>query len=216
MHVGLPHQCQCIMSWSGSPSCKISTDCHWEIYQRLLSSMWLVSIVLWVVYCGRLLSLSFFSGGRQGVAMTVCLCLSARNAFVSSAGGAKHSETHTHTHRRSGCHLWLHLFCSVFCPQWVACVDLAANDQADANVLVNMTESFTEQSSQVFTRFLLICANGTVSRFYSYTWKIIATPLQVTGDVSQLLGEQKVDAILCVAGGWAGGSAKAKGLTRLL
>lgn len=34
---------------------------------------------------------------------------------------------------------------------------------------------------------------------------------QVTADVSQLLGGEKVDAILCVAGGWAGGSAKAKG-----
>ncbi|XP_030643816.1 dihydropteridine reductase isoform X2 [Chanos chanos] len=32
----------------------------------------------------------------------------------------------------------------------------------------------------------------------------------VTADVGELLGEQKVDAILCVAGGWAGGSAKAK------
>lgn len=63
---------------------------------------------------------------------------------------------------------------------WVACVDIAANDQADANVVVNVTESFTEQASQV------------------------------TNDVSQLLVEQKVDAILCVAGGWAGGSAKAK------
>lgn len=32
----------------------------------------------------------------------------------------------------------------------------------------------------------------------------------MTADVGKLLGEQKVDAILCVAGGWAGGSAKAK------
>lgn len=35
--------------------------------------------------------------------------------------------------------------------------------------------------------------------------------LQVTADVAQLLGEQKVDAILCVAGGWAGGNCSAKG-----
>lgn len=34
---------------------------------------------------------------------------------------------------------------------------------------------------------------------------------QVTSDVSQLLGEDKVDAILCVAGGWAGGSCSSKG-----
>lgn len=36
------------------------------------------------------------------------------------------------------------------------------------------------------------------------------TPFKVTEDVGKLLGEKKVDAILCVAGGWAGGSAKAK------
>ncbi|KAM3831191.1 dihydropteridine reductase isoform 6-T6 [Vipera latastei] len=34
----------------------------------------------------------------------------------------------------------------------------------------------------------------------------------VTEDVRKVLGENKVDAILCVAGGWAGGSAKAKSL----
>ncbi|XP_030626407.1 quinoid dihydropteridine reductase a isoform X2 [Chanos chanos] len=34
----------------------------------------------------------------------------------------------------------------------------------------------------------------------------------VTADVAQLLGEQKVDAILCVAGGWAGGSCSSKDL----
>lgn len=35
--------------------------------------------------------------------------------------------------------------------------------------------------------------------------------LQVTADVAQLLGDQKVDAILCVAGGWAGGNCSSKG-----
>ncbi|MBN3309465.1 DHPR reductase, partial [Amia calva] len=65
---------------------------------------------------------------------------------------------------------------------WVASIDITANEEANANVLVKMTESFTEQAQQV------------------------------TADVSQLLGENKVDAILCVAGGWAGGSAKAKAL----
>lgn len=34
--------------------------------------------------------------------------------------------------------------------------------------------------------------------------------LKVTEDVGNLLGEKKVDAVLCVAGGWAGGNAKAK------
>ncbi|XP_018591237.1 dihydropteridine reductase-like [Scleropages formosus] len=65
---------------------------------------------------------------------------------------------------------------------WVASIDVTANEEANANVLVKLTESFTEQADQV------------------------------TADVSQLLGEKKVDAILCVAGGWAGGSAKAKAL----
>uniref|UniRef100_A0A2I2Y1R6 Dihydropteridine reductase n=1 Tax=Gorilla gorilla gorilla TaxID=9595 RepID=A0A2I2Y1R6_GORGO len=32
----------------------------------------------------------------------------------------------------------------------------------------------------------------------------------VTAEVGKLLGEEKVDAILCVAGGWAGGNAKSK------
>ncbi|XP_028832255.1 dihydropteridine reductase-like [Denticeps clupeoides] len=63
---------------------------------------------------------------------------------------------------------------------WIACIDIAPNEEASANVVVNSTESFTEQADQV------------------------------TADVSRLLGDQKVDAILCVAGGWAGGSAKAK------
>jgi hypothetical protein len=34
--------------------------------------------------------------------------------------------------------------------------------------------------------------------------------IKVTADVGKLLGDQKVDAILCVAGGWAGGNAKSK------
>ncbi|XP_030420201.1 dihydropteridine reductase isoform X1 [Gopherus evgoodei] len=65
---------------------------------------------------------------------------------------------------------------------WVASIDLAENEEANASVVVKMTDSFTEQADQV------------------------------TADVEKLLGEQKVDAILCVAGGWAGGSAKAKSL----
>ncbi|XP_036372947.1 dihydropteridine reductase-like [Megalops cyprinoides] len=65
---------------------------------------------------------------------------------------------------------------------WVASIDITANEEASANVLVKLTDSFTEQADQV------------------------------TADVSMLLGGEKVDAILCVAGGWAGGSAKAKAL----
>ncbi|XP_066516132.1 dihydropteridine reductase [Hoplias malabaricus] len=65
---------------------------------------------------------------------------------------------------------------------WVTCIDVNLNEEANANVTVKMTESFNEQASQV------------------------------TADVGELLGEVKVDAILCVAGGWAGGSAKAKAM----
>lgn len=65
---------------------------------------------------------------------------------------------------------------------WVASVDISANEDANANVLVTVNDCFTGQADQV------------------------------TADVAALLGDQKVDAILCVAGGWAGGSAKAKAL----
>ncbi|XP_059202370.1 quinoid dihydropteridine reductase a [Centropristis striata] len=65
---------------------------------------------------------------------------------------------------------------------WVASIDMAANEEANENVIVKLCESFTEQAGQVTT------------------------------DVAQLLGEQKVDAILCVAGGWAGGSCSSKDL----
>uniref|UniRef100_A0A3Q3FGT3 Quinoid dihydropteridine reductase a n=1 Tax=Kryptolebias marmoratus TaxID=37003 RepID=A0A3Q3FGT3_KRYMA len=63
---------------------------------------------------------------------------------------------------------------------WVASIDMAANDEANENVIVKLTECFSEQAGQVTT------------------------------DVAQLLGEQKVDAILCVAGGWAGGNCSSK------
>lgn len=40
---------------------------------------------------------------------------------------------------------------------------------------------------------------------------VISVFVQVTTDMAQLLGDQKVDAILCVAGGWAGGKCSSKG-----
>ncbi|KAK1346035.1 hypothetical protein QTO34_008504 [Cnephaeus nilssonii] len=66
--------------------------------------------------------------------------------------------------------------------QWVASIDVVENEEASASVVVRMTDSFTEQADQV------------------------------TAEVGKLLGEEKVDAILCVAGGWAGGNAKSKSL----
>ncbi|XP_019900762.1 quinoid dihydropteridine reductase a isoform X2 [Esox lucius] len=65
---------------------------------------------------------------------------------------------------------------------WVASIDIVANEEANVNVLVKLSESFTEQAGQV------------------------------TADVAQLLGDQKVEAILCVAGGWAGGNCSSKDL----
>ncbi|XP_012861382.2 dihydropteridine reductase, partial [Echinops telfairi] len=67
-------------------------------------------------------------------------------------------------------------------PQWVASIDVVENEEASACVVVKMTDSFTEQADQV------------------------------TAEVGKLLGDEKVDAILCVAGGWAGGNAKSKSL----
>ncbi|KAM8908964.1 quinoid dihydropteridine reductase a [Spinachia spinachia] len=65
---------------------------------------------------------------------------------------------------------------------WVACIDMAASEEANENVIVKPSGDFTDQAAQVTT------------------------------DVAKLLGEQKVDAILCVAGGWAGGSCRSKDL----
>lgn len=67
---------------------------------------------------------------------------------------------------------------------WVASVDLVANDAADANVLVKPSDSLAEQAEQV------------------------------AGEVAALLGDNKLDALLCVAGGWAGGSAKSKAMAK--
>ncbi|XP_059146591.1 dihydropteridine reductase-like [Physella acuta] len=61
---------------------------------------------------------------------------------------------------------------------WVGSIDLAVNEQADANVLVKPDSTLPDQEAEVTTR------------------------------VSELLGANKLDAIFCVAGGWAGGNAK--------
>ncbi|KAK3607061.1 hypothetical protein CHS0354_039715 [Potamilus streckersoni] len=63
---------------------------------------------------------------------------------------------------------------------WVGSIDLAPNEQADANVLVKAAESWTVQEEEVVQ------------------------------EVDKILGEHKLDAILCVAGGWAGGNAASK------
>ncbi|EFX86014.1 hypothetical protein DAPPUDRAFT_127519 [Daphnia pulex] len=60
---------------------------------------------------------------------------------------------------------------------WVGSIDLANNDEADANILVAPDSSWTEQEKAVLE------------------------------DVAKVLDGQSLDAILCVAGGWAGGNA---------
>ena len=70
--------------------------------------------------------------------------------------------------------------------QWVGSIDLNPNEDASANVVVKPRESWVEQEQEV-----------------------------VAGVEEALRGE-KVDAIFCVAGGWAGGNAASKGENYLL
>ncbi|XP_072029747.1 dihydropteridine reductase-like [Amphiura filiformis] len=67
---------------------------------------------------------------------------------------------------------------------WVASIDLFPNEAADANIVVTKLDSWTDQEQEVNAK------------------------------VEETLGGEKLDAILCVAGGWAGGSAKAKSLVK--
>ncbi|CAG2100557.1 unnamed protein product [Medioppia subpectinata] len=66
---------------------------------------------------------------------------------------------------------------SYLCEQWVTSVDLVANSEANENVVIKSTDDWINQEKEV-----------------------------VDG-VSQVLAGNKVDAVVCVAGGWAGGSA---------
>lgn len=60
---------------------------------------------------------------------------------------------------------------------WICSIDINGNDQADNNVLVNPNDSWTDQE------------------------------ISVCKSVAELLTDKKVDAIINMAGGWAGGSA---------
>lgn len=64
--------------------------------------------------------------------------------------------------------------------QWVGSIDLKSNDEADANVLVKPEETWIEQETSVLS------------------------------DVGKILDGNRLDAVICVAGGWAGGNAAAK------
>lgn len=63
---------------------------------------------------------------------------------------------------------------------WVASADLLANEQADANILVQTENEWIDQASSL--------SNG----------------------IQDVLSGEKLDAVLCVAGGWAGGNAESK------
>lgn len=65
--------------------------------------------------------------------------------------------------------------------QWVLSIDLYANEEANENVLLENSEIWSNQEQTV------------------------------RGKVESLLADSKVDAIFCVAGGWAGGNSAAKG-----
>ncbi|XP_015906841.1 dihydropteridine reductase [Parasteatoda tepidariorum] len=70
------------------------------------------------------------------------------------------------------------------CNWWVGSIDLSSNEEAHANVVVKPSESWTEQESEVIS------------------------------GVSKILNNEKVDAVICVAGGWAGGNAASKDLVK--
>ncbi|KAL4232090.1 hypothetical protein ACF0H5_009666 [Mactra antiquata] len=63
---------------------------------------------------------------------------------------------------------------------WVGSIDLAPNELADGNIVVKPGSSWTEQEDEIVK------------------------------NVDTLLGDNKLDAVLCVAGGWAGGNAASK------
>nr|CAD7259207.1 unnamed protein product [Timema shepardi] len=67
---------------------------------------------------------------------------------------------------------------------WVGSIDIKENDNADANILVKHEETWVEQEVSVLSQ------------------------------VGALLQGEKVDAVICVAGGWAGGNAASKDLVK--
>lgn len=67
---------------------------------------------------------------------------------------------------------------------WVGSIDLVSNTDASVNIVLEPSESWTDQE------------------------------LVVNSKVSEALGNNKVDAVLCVAGGWAGGNAASNDLVK--
>ncbi|XP_025410326.1 dihydropteridine reductase [Sipha flava] len=63
---------------------------------------------------------------------------------------------------------------------WVGSIDLQQNDNANANVIVKRDASLLEQESDILK------------------------------ELDSVLGSDKIDAVICVAGGWAGGSSSSE------
>ncbi|XP_061941729.1 dihydropteridine reductase [Apis cerana] len=63
---------------------------------------------------------------------------------------------------------------------WVGCIDMKVNEQADANIIVKSDSNWQEQEADILQQ------------------------------VTNILKGDKLDAIICVAGGWAGGNAAHK------
>ncbi|KZC10534.1 PREDICTED: dihydropteridine reductase [Dufourea novaeangliae] len=63
---------------------------------------------------------------------------------------------------------------------WVGCIDMKPNDQADANIIVKPENSWQEQQ------------------------------INILEQITNILNGEKVDGVICVAGGWAGGNAAHK------
>ena len=68
--------------------------------------------------------------------------------------------------------------------KWVGSIDLSENDQADVSIVAARDASWQEQEQDVLAK------------------------------VADALKGDKLDAVICVAGGWAGGNAK-KGIVLL-
>ena len=84
--------------------------------------------------------------------------------------------------------------------KWVLSIDLLQNDDADANVLVSPTSDWLQQGKEARKSSQLKC-------FYC-----LSEQLEVK--VEEVLKEDKLDAIVCVAGGWAGGNASSSGINQ--
>ncbi|GFT54528.1 hypothetical protein NPIL_694781 [Nephila pilipes] len=67
---------------------------------------------------------------------------------------------------------------------WVGSIDMSNNEEANANVIVKPSESWVDQESEVLS------------------------------GIQKVLNQEKIDALICVAGGWAGGNAASKDLVK--